>query len=62
MSLPCELRIIPTMTFRPLSPTLARLIENAHHELRNSALFYPVEEPTHPRQTDGSGTAFDRRA
>jgi hypothetical protein len=62
MQVPYEVRIIPTMTFRPMSPTLARLIENAHRDLQNAALYAPVEQPDVAPRTDGPSTAVDHRA
>jgi hypothetical protein len=35
--------ITPAMTFRPLSPLLARLIADATHELENGRIVPPIE-------------------
>jgi len=38
MSVPYELKIVPALTFRPLSPVLAQQIANAYRDLANETV------------------------
>ena len=38
MSVPYDLKIVPALTFRPLSPVLAQLIENAYRDLAQDGI------------------------
>ncbi|HPG23147.1 MAG TPA: hypothetical protein PLH75_10200 [Amaricoccus sp.] len=67
MSVPYDLKIVPALTFRPLSPVLAQLIENAYRDLAQDgirpaeAVPAPVPQPAEAGPANPSRT-LDLRA
>jgi hypothetical protein len=65
MSVPYELKIVPALTFRPLSPVLAQQIANAYRDLAVARL-RPAEPtpvaPTTETRPAGSTQTLDQRA